>query len=204
MNVLFTVLTAITTGFVIGSAARFAVPGPDPMPFWLTVLIGLCGSAIGTAIGAAMFGADHTFDSSGRSFVTLLLAIGFATALVAAYRVFIQKRPLTGPDARRFPRRGFGVAKMRERLRLLGIDPDRVHTAEGGLRRAGAPNPPTTRWSTSSRSSATFATTGRSPRRSTSGRGNACGVTRRPRAAVVGRDRLAHYLPVLWTATAGR
>jgi uncharacterized membrane protein YeaQ/YmgE (transglycosylase-associated protein family) len=139
MNVLFTVLTAVTTGFVIGGAARFAVPGPDPMPFWLTVLIGLCGSAIGTAIGALLFGADHTFDSSGRSFVTLLLAIGFATALVAAYRVFVQKRPLTGPDARRFPRRGFGIAKMRERLRLLGIDPDQVHTAGGGIRRQPAP-----------------------------------------------------------------
>jgi uncharacterized membrane protein YeaQ/YmgE (transglycosylase-associated protein family) len=128
MSVLFTALTAMMTGFVIGSAARFAVPGPDPMPFWLTVLIGLVGSAIGTAIGAALFGARHTFDSPGRSFVTLLLAIGFATGLVAAYRVFVQKRPLTGPDARRFPRRGFGVAKMRERLHELGIDPDRIHT----------------------------------------------------------------------------
>jgi uncharacterized membrane protein YeaQ/YmgE (transglycosylase-associated protein family) len=128
MSVVFTALTAMMTGFVIGSAARFAVPGPDPMPFWLTVLIGLVGSAIGTAIGAAIFGATHTFDSSGRSFVTLLLAIGFATGLVAAYRVFVQKRPLTGPDARRFPRSGFGIAKMRKRLHQLGIDPDRIHT----------------------------------------------------------------------------
>jgi uncharacterized membrane protein YeaQ/YmgE (transglycosylase-associated protein family) len=131
MDVLFTVLTAMTTGFVIGAAARFAVPGPDPMPFWLTVVIGLCGSALGTAIGAALFGADHTFDSPGHSFVTLLLAIGFATALVAAYRVFVQKRPLTGPEARHFPRRGFGIAKMRERLRTLGIDPDRIHMVGG-------------------------------------------------------------------------
>jgi uncharacterized membrane protein YeaQ/YmgE (transglycosylase-associated protein family) len=116
------------TGFVIGGAARFAVPGPDPMPFWLTVLIGLVGSAIGTAIGALLFGAQHTFDSSGRSFVTLLLAIGFATGLVAAYRILVQKRPLTGPDARRFPRTGFGIAKMRRRLHQLGIDPDQIHT----------------------------------------------------------------------------
>jgi uncharacterized membrane protein YeaQ/YmgE (transglycosylase-associated protein family) len=131
MDILFTALTAMMTGFVIGSAARFAVPGPDPMPFWFTVLIGLCGSVIGTAIGAALFGTAHTFDSSGRSFVTLLLAIGFATALVALYRVFVQKRPLTGPDARRFPLRGVGVAKMRNRLRSLGIDPDRLHTLSG-------------------------------------------------------------------------
>jgi uncharacterized membrane protein YeaQ/YmgE (transglycosylase-associated protein family) len=128
VSILFTALTAMMTGFVIGGAARFAVPGPDPMPFWLTVLIGLVGSAIGTAIGALLFGASHTFDSSGHSFVTLLLAIGFATGLVAAYRVFVQKRPLTGPDARRFPRSGFGIAKMRQRLHQLGIDPDQIHT----------------------------------------------------------------------------
>ena len=128
MSILFTALTAMMTGFVIGGAARFAVPGPDPMPFWLTVLIGLVGSAIGTAIGALLFGADHTFDSSGRSFVTLLLAIGFAAGLVVAYRIFVQKRPLTGPDARRFPRSGVGIAKMRRRLNQLGIDPDQIHT----------------------------------------------------------------------------
>ena len=128
MSILYTALTAMMTGFVIGGAARFAVPGPDPMPFWLTVLIGLVGSAIGTAIGALLFGAQHTFDSSGRSFVTLLLAIGFATGLVAAYRILVQKRPLTGPDARRFPRTGFGIAKMRRRLHQLGIDPDQIHT----------------------------------------------------------------------------
>ena len=97
MSVVFTALAAMLTGFLIGGAARFAVPGPDPMPFWLTVLIGLIGSAIGTAIGAALFGAKHTFDSSAHSFATLLLAIGFATGLVAAYRILVQKRPLTGP-----------------------------------------------------------------------------------------------------------
>jgi SOS response regulatory protein OraA/RecX len=42
--------------------------------------------------------------------------------------VFIHKRPLTGPDARRFPRSGFGIAKMRQRLHQLGIDPDQIHT----------------------------------------------------------------------------
>src|SRR5262245_29269802 len=139
MDILFTALTAMMTGFVIGSAARFAVPGPDPMPFWLTVLIGLVGSAVGTAVGAATFGLGHTIDSSGRSFVTLLRATGFATGLVVVYRVFVQKRPLTGPDARRFPRSGIGIAKMRERLRQLGIDPDQIHTV-GTAPRPQAPD----------------------------------------------------------------
>ena len=33
-------------GFVTGGLARLAVPGPDPMPVWLTVAIGLPGSVV--------------------------------------------------------------------------------------------------------------------------------------------------------------
>ena len=121
-----TALAALMTGFLIGSAARFALPGPDPMPFWLTVLIGLMGSATGTAISALILGRTHTFDKSSHAFVTLLLAVGFATALVAAYRILIQKRPIFGPDAHRFPRRGLGIARMRRHLDQLGIDPDKL------------------------------------------------------------------------------
>lgn len=126
MGLLGTALAAMFTGFLIGSAARFALPGPDPMPFWLTVLIGLMGSATGTAISSAILGARNTFDTSTHAFVTLLLAVGFATALVAAYRILIQKRPLTGPEAHRFPRRGLGIARMRRQLGQLGIDPDKI------------------------------------------------------------------------------
>ena len=126
------------TGFLIGSAARFALPGPDPMPFWLTVLIGLMGSATGTAISALILGRKHTFDNSSHAFVTLLLAVGFATALVAAYRILIQKRPIFGPDAHRFPRRGLGIARMRRHLDQLGIDPDKLGR---GVRAAEAAGP---------------------------------------------------------------
>ena len=132
-----TALAALMTGFLIGSAARYALPGPDPMPFWLTVLIGLMGSATGTAISALILGRTHTFDSSGHAFVTLLLAVGFATALVAAYRILVQKRPLTGPDAHRFPRRGLGIARMRRHLGQLGIDPDNLRAGRMPRRQAG-------------------------------------------------------------------
>jgi uncharacterized membrane protein YeaQ/YmgE (transglycosylase-associated protein family) len=114
----------VVSGFVIGAAARWTVPGPDPMPFWLTVLIGLVGSAVGGGIAAATFGAKHVLDSSTHIFVTLLLEIGAAATLVVAYRRFVQKRPLTGSEAHRFPTRGIGVARLRARLRQLGIDPD--------------------------------------------------------------------------------
>jgi uncharacterized membrane protein YeaQ/YmgE (transglycosylase-associated protein family) len=124
--VLGTILSAVLAGFVFGSLARLAVPGPDPMPFSLTVVIGLIGSAVGAGIAAAIWGGSHIFDTSGRAFVTLLLEVGAAIGLVAAYRRFVQKRPLWGPGAYRFPERGIGIARTRERLRRLGIDPDRL------------------------------------------------------------------------------
>ena len=129
------ILSAVVSGFLMGAVARLAVPGPDPMPFSLTVLIGLGGSAVGVGIATLIFGAKHTFDTSGRAFTTLMLEVGVAIALVAAYRRFVQKRPLWGPEAHRFPERGFGVARMRARLRQLGIDPDRLP------RRGGAAPP---------------------------------------------------------------
>ena len=43
-------------GFITGSLARLAVPGPDPMPIWLTVAIGLAGSAAGGGLAIAIWG----------------------------------------------------------------------------------------------------------------------------------------------------
>jgi uncharacterized membrane protein YeaQ/YmgE (transglycosylase-associated protein family) len=127
------IISAVASGFLMGALARLAVPGPDPMPFSLTVVIGLAGSAVGVGVATLIFGASHTFDTSGRAFTTLMLEVGVAIALVVAYRRFVQKRPIWGPGAHRFPERGFGVARMRQRLRQLGIDPDRLP------RRSGSP-----------------------------------------------------------------
>src|SRR6266511_1617123 len=95
-------------GFVTGGLARLAVPGPDPMPIWLTVAIGLAGSWGGGAIAAAIWGWDAT---TAVSFIGFIVAI----LLVVAYRRFIQKRPITGPEAFKFPERGFGMERFRLR-----------------------------------------------------------------------------------------
>lgn len=124
-------LSVVLSGFLIGSLARLALPGPDPMPFWLTILVGLTGSIAGGAVAAGIYGARNTFDTSSHAFVTLLLEIGAAVAILAAYRRFVQRRPLSGPGARRFPARGVGIARMRARLRQLGIDPDRLTNSTG-------------------------------------------------------------------------
>jgi uncharacterized membrane protein YeaQ/YmgE (transglycosylase-associated protein family) len=123
-------LSAILLGFFVGALARFAVPGPDPMPAWLTIFIGLTGSLIGGTIAAAAVG----FSDRNDAFTVLLTSVFVATLLVIAYRRFIQKRPITGPDARRLPTRGFGIPKLRQRLERMGVDPNTVG-APGGTRR---------------------------------------------------------------------
>ena len=116
-----TVVALMITAFITGGLARFAVPGPDPMPVWLTIAIGLLATAIGYGIVFGIEGA-HTKDASWGGIASFAAAI----ALVVAYRLFVQKRPLWGPEAYRFPERGVGVEHARDRLRRAGIDPDQI------------------------------------------------------------------------------
>lgn len=112
------VVALLVSAFVTGGLARFAVPGPDPMPAWLTVLIGLVGSLIGWGIVVAAIGPDPAWVGIAGFLV--------AIAIVVGYRHFVQHRPLFGPGAYRFPDRGFGVDEYRRRLNRAGIDPDRI------------------------------------------------------------------------------
>jgi uncharacterized membrane protein YeaQ/YmgE (transglycosylase-associated protein family) len=112
------VLAILFSGLVTGALARLAIPGPDPMPVWLTVSIGLAGSVAGAVIGNAI--------SHNNGYLISFLSFGIAIALVASYRHFIQRRPIWGPGALAFPERGLGVPETRERLKNLGLDPDKL------------------------------------------------------------------------------
>jgi uncharacterized membrane protein YeaQ/YmgE (transglycosylase-associated protein family) len=118
--VLGSIILVMFFGFITGGLARLAVPGPDPMPVWLTVAIGLVGSAGGGAIAIAIWGR-------GTQAIGLLAFLG-AVLLVVAYRRFVQKRPLTGPDALKFPDRGIGIDKFQERRHKME---DLVRQAQG-------------------------------------------------------------------------
>ena len=117
-------------GFITGGLARLAVPGPDPMPVWLTVAIGLVGSAAGGAIAIGIWGR-------GTQAIGLLSFLG-AVLLVVAYRRFVQKRPLTGPDALKFPERGIGIDKFNERRNKME---DLVRQAQGQVQGVRAESP---------------------------------------------------------------
>lgn len=85
------VVAILLTGLVVGMLGRLAVPGRDPMPLWLTILIGIAGSIAGGMVAIALgFGLGGVF----------VLSVLAATLIVIAYRRFVQKRPVTGPSSR--------------------------------------------------------------------------------------------------------
>jgi uncharacterized membrane protein YeaQ/YmgE (transglycosylase-associated protein family) len=87
------ILFILLWGLVIGGLARLAIPGPDPMPIWMTIAIGIGGSLIGGIVTRIFFG-------TGLSFFFAFLG---AVLLVILYRKYVQHRPITGPGARRPP-----------------------------------------------------------------------------------------------------
>jgi uncharacterized membrane protein YeaQ/YmgE (transglycosylase-associated protein family) len=102
VSLLVFLLLLVFGGFLLGALARLAVPGPDPMPFWLTVAIGVGGSIIGGfVIDELLFGRTGS----------LVLAYVAAVVLVILYRRFVQKRGITGPEARARPTRGWGLRR---------------------------------------------------------------------------------------------
>jgi uncharacterized membrane protein YeaQ/YmgE (transglycosylase-associated protein family) len=85
------VVFIVLVGLVIGALGRLAVPGRDPMPVWLTIIVGLAGAFVGGSIAVALgFGGGGIFA----------ISVGVATLIVIAYRRLVQRRSVTGPDSR--------------------------------------------------------------------------------------------------------
>lgn len=73
---------------MIGALGRLAVPGPDPMPIWRTIVLGVLGSFVG-GLGATLLGL-----SRGGGFLAAVIG---AAVLLILYRRVVQNRGITGP-----------------------------------------------------------------------------------------------------------
>jgi uncharacterized membrane protein YeaQ/YmgE (transglycosylase-associated protein family) len=67
-------LYLLVIGIVAGYLARALVPGPDPMGFWQTVLLGVVGSFVGGFLGSLLFGTGEG----------VLNAAGFIGSIIGA------------------------------------------------------------------------------------------------------------------------
>jgi uncharacterized membrane protein YeaQ/YmgE (transglycosylase-associated protein family) len=81
------ILGLILWGFIVGALARLALPGPDPMPWYATIGLGLGGSLLGGLVARVLLG------TAGGLIFALLGAI----LLLYLYRRFVQGRGITGP-----------------------------------------------------------------------------------------------------------
>ena len=81
------ILGLILWGFIVGALARLALPGPDPMPWYATIGLGLGGSLVGGLVAQVILGM-----AGG-----LIFAVLGAIVLLYLYRRFAQGRGITGP-----------------------------------------------------------------------------------------------------------
>ncbi|WP_405010168.1 GlsB/YeaQ/YmgE family stress response membrane protein [Kitasatospora sp. NBC_01539] len=75
-----TIVWALVAGLIVGLLAKLVLPGRQPVPLWLTVLIGAVGALLGNAL-ASYLGVRHT---GGIDWVRHLLQVGVAAVLIAA------------------------------------------------------------------------------------------------------------------------
>ena len=86
---------AIILGIVAGFLGRALMPGPNPMGFITTTLLGLAGAVVGFLLFTSLLGIgdSDTFDLGG-----IIGAVLGVLILLAAYGAFQRRQ---GPTARR-------------------------------------------------------------------------------------------------------
>jgi uncharacterized membrane protein YeaQ/YmgE (transglycosylase-associated protein family) len=48
------IITAIIVGAIIGALGRLVVPGRQPIPIWLTIVVGIVAAFVGTLLARAL------------------------------------------------------------------------------------------------------------------------------------------------------
>lgn len=70
----------IIGGAIIGALGRLVVPGPNPIGFVRTVLVGWAGSFLGGLVGRLVFGWRYRYSAG----LALVIAIAFTALIVYA------------------------------------------------------------------------------------------------------------------------
>ena len=74
----------VIIGLIAGFIARLLLPGPDPMSFGMTIVLGMIGSFVGGFVGWLLFG--HDFDEGAIQPAGLFGSIVGAMIVLGIYR----------------------------------------------------------------------------------------------------------------------
>ncbi|MFC4950118.1 GlsB/YeaQ/YmgE family stress response membrane protein [Pseudonocardia sp. GCM10023141] len=85
------IITAIVVGAIIGALGRLVVPGRQPIPIWLTILIGIVAAFIGTFLARAIGVPTAT---SGIDWLELLVQVIVAAIGVVAVASLYGRRSI--------------------------------------------------------------------------------------------------------------
>ncbi len=77
MDLIVYLIVLALSGLVIGALGRLAIPGPDPMSIWMTILVGIAGSFLGGIVWWLIF---------GRNGGGILISVIFAALIVYLIR----------------------------------------------------------------------------------------------------------------------
>ncbi|MFG1812074.1 GlsB/YeaQ/YmgE family stress response membrane protein [Streptomyces sp. NPDC049040] len=74
-----TILWAIVAGLIIGLLAKLVLPGRQPIPLWLTIILGIIGGLVGNGLASAF----DVGDTNGIDWIRHAMQIGVAAVLIA-------------------------------------------------------------------------------------------------------------------------
>jgi uncharacterized membrane protein YeaQ/YmgE (transglycosylase-associated protein family) len=77
------IITAIIIGAIIGALGRLVVPGRQPIPIWLTIVVGIIAAFIGTAIANAIGISTNTPGVDWGELIVQVIVAAIGVVLAA-------------------------------------------------------------------------------------------------------------------------
>ena len=78
------IITAIIIGAIIGALGRLVVPGRQPIPIWLTIVVGIVAAFIGTWLANVLGISTNTPGIDWLELLVQVIVAALGVALVAS------------------------------------------------------------------------------------------------------------------------
>ena len=88
MGIVWTILSAIVTGLIVGALARLVVPGTKGISIIMTIVLGIAGAVVGSLI-YGLFGGT---DTPGIDWIRLVVQVIAAAIFVWIYVGFAGRK----------------------------------------------------------------------------------------------------------------